>query len=329
VERAAERASDLTPQLLAYSRQQVLEKTPLDLNQVVRECETLLRRVIGEDVVVVVTELTEDLGRVLADEGQLSQVLMNLAVNARDAMQAGGRLTIRTRNEHLDHTAAARLWGAQQGAHVVVEVADTGTGMTEETIDHLFEPFFTTKPVGVGVGTGLGLSTVYGIVKQSDGSISAESAVGAGTTFTIYLPRNDSSAPVKQPAAVTSTGGGAETILLVEDEPVVRTLLEKMLGGRGYTILAAADPQEALGLSRENEVDAVLTDVVMPLMNGPELVEELRRERPGLRALFMSGYTSDAVLQRGVSEAEVAFVQKPFTAEALNSRLRQLLDSEP
>jgi PAS domain S-box-containing protein len=323
VQRAAGRASDLTQQLLAYSRQQVLQKTPLDLNCVVRESESLLSRVIGEDVVIT-TDLADDLGHVLADEGQVSQVLMNLAVNARDAMPRGGRLTIRTRNAELGAAAAGDLWGAPPGEYVVLEVADNGIGMDEETKEHLFEPFFTTKPVGRG--TGLGLSTVFGIVKQSGGYIKAESQVGAGTTFTIYLPRNETALAGKEPSVAAAPGVGKETILVVEDEPVVRTLIEKMLSARGYDVVAASDPDEALRLSREHEIDAVVTDVVMPSMNGRVLVEHLRREQPDLRALFTSGYTSDAVLERGISEAEVAFVQKPFTAETLAARLRQLLD---
>jgi two-component system cell cycle sensor histidine kinase/response regulator CckA len=323
VQRAAERASDLTRQLLAYSRQQLLEKTSLDLNRVVAESETLLRRVIGEDIVVI-TELTDDLGHVLADEGQLSQVVMNLAVNARDAMHGGGRLTIRTRNAELDAAAAAELWGAPPGEYIVLEVTDTGTGMDEKTQEHLFEPFFTTKPAGRG--TGLGLATVFGIVKQSGGYIRADSAIGAGTTFTIYLPRDETPRRGKEPVAAATTSGG-ETILVVEHEPVVRNLIEEMLAARGYSVLPAANSAEALRLGRENEVHAVVTDVVLPSMSGAELVEALRRHKPRLRALFTSGYGADEVLERGAGEAEVAFVQKPFTAEALASRLRRLLDT--
>jgi two-component system cell cycle sensor histidine kinase/response regulator CckA len=325
VQRAAERASDLTRQLLAYSRQQVLEKTSLDLNCVVRESEALLRRVIGDDIVVA-TELADDLGRILADEGQLSQVLMNLAVNARDAMPGGGKLTIRTRNADLDAVTAAALGDAPRGEYVVLDIGDTGTGMDEETRQRLFEPFFTTKPAGYG--TGLGLATVFGVVKQSDGYITAHSTLGAGTTFTIYLPRDETpvGAGEEEPLRVAAARGGDETILLVEDEPVVRALVVKMLAAYGYTVLPAAGPEEALQVSREHEVHAVVTDVVMPGMNGRVLVEELRRDRPDLRALFTSGYTSDAVLERGVREAEVAFLQKPFTSEALATKLRQLLD---
>jgi PAS domain S-box-containing protein len=324
VQRAAGRATDLTRQLLAYSRQQVLEKTSLDLNRVLRESETLLQRVIGDDVVFA-TDLADGLGHVIADEGQLSQVLMNLAVNARDAMPGGGELTIRTRNADLDAVTAAALGDAPRGEYVVLEVSDTGTGMDEETKQHLFEPFFTTK--AIGYGTGLGLATVFGIVKQSDGYITADSTLGVGTTFMVYLPRDET--PIDrsaEPAAAAAARGGNETILLVEDEPVVRALVDKMLTAFGYTVLPAANPEEALRISREHEVHAVVTDVVMPGMNGRALVEELRRDRPELRALFTSGYTSDAVLERGVREAEVAFLQKPFTSEALAAKLRQLLD---
>ncbi|MDX6399238.1 MAG: two-component system, cell cycle sensor histidine kinase and response regulator CckA, partial [Gaiellaceae bacterium] len=323
VQRAAARAAELTHQLLAYSRQQVLERTSLDLNSVVRDAESLLRRIIREDIGIV-TELAEDLGRVLADEGQLAQVLMNLAVNAREAMSPGGRLTIRTRNVFLDEAAGAELWGAPAGEYVVLEVADTGTGMNEETLDHLFEPFFTTK--AVGGGTGLGLSTVFGIVKQSEGYIKAESTIDAGTTFTIYLPRNET-ATQRRPTLAASTHGGNETILVVEDEPLVRNLIEKILGVRGYVVLSAGGAEEALRLSREHEIDAVVTDVVMPSVSGPELVEQLRLDRPGLRALLMSGYTSDAVLEQGVNDDDVAFIQKPFSADLLAARLRLLLDS--
>jgi PAS domain S-box-containing protein len=324
VQRAAERAADLTRQLLAYSRQQVLEKTSLDLNRVIRESEALLRRIIREDIVVT-TELADELGHVLADQGQVTQVLMNLAVNARDAMRSGGRLTIRTRSVELDEGASAKLWGAPPGEYVVLEVADTGLGMDEETVERLFEPFFTTKPVGQG--TGLGLSTVFGIVKQSGGYIRADSAPGDGTTFTIYLPRNETRVREKRRPSSASTHTGSETILVVEDEPIVRALIEKILTVRGYTVLLAADPEEALELSRRNDVDAVVTDVVMPSMSGPDLVEAIRLHRPDFPALFTSGYTRDAELRRGVGKAEVAFVQKPFTAETLASRLRQLLDS--
>jgi two-component system cell cycle sensor histidine kinase/response regulator CckA len=323
VQRAADRASDLTRQLLAYSRRQVLKKESLDLNRVVSDSEALLSRVIGEDVVVT-TDLAPDLGRVLADEGQLSQVLVNLAVNARDAMPGGGRLTISTRNTVLDETAAGRLWGAPRGDYVVLEVADTGTGMDAETKEHLFEPFFTTK--AAGSGTGLGLSTVFGIVKQSDGYIEADTELGVGTRFIVYLPRNETPGVAWEPAAAASALGGTETILVVEDEPTVRALIEEMLTMRGYTVLPAAGPAEALRLSRDNHVDAVVTDVVMPAMNGRDLVDELRRRKPELRALFTSGYTSDAVIERGVAEEEVAFVQKPFSADELAARLRQLLD---
>ena len=324
VQRAVDRASELTRQLLAYSRQQVLQKTSLDLNQVVRESETLLRRVIGENIVIGI-ELSDDLGHVLADEGKFSQVLMNLAVNARDAMPGGGRLTIRTRNVELGHDAAAALWGAPPGEYVVLEVSDTGTGMDADLIEHAFEPFFTTKPIGHG--TGLGLSSVFGIVKQSDGYIKAESVIGDSTTFTIYLPHNETPVRSRPVAAAPSTSGGDETILVVEDEPIVRALIEKMLSSRGYTVVATADPEEALRLSREHDVDAVVSDVVMPAMRGPELVAELRQHRPELRALFISGYPSDTALEQEVGEAEVAFVQKPFSADELASRLRQLLDS--
>jgi PAS domain S-box-containing protein len=324
VQRACDRASGLTRQLLAFSRRQVLQQRSLDLNRVVTECESLLRRIIDEDIAIT-TELADDLGHVYADESQISQVLMNLAVNARDAMPDGGRLTIRTRNELLDSTAAAQLWDAPPGHYVLLEVSDTGIGMDENTKDHLFEPFFTTKPVGRG--TGLGLATVFGIVKQSGGYIKAESTPGSGTTFTTYLPRHDASALTDQPVADRQPRGGNETILIVEDEPAVRRLIELGLGRRGFTVLSAGDPQEALKLSWEHNLDAVVTDVVMPGMNGRALVEELRSRRPQLRALYTSGYTTDAVLQRGVSEDEMAFLQKPFTPEELTTRLRELLDS--
>jgi len=308
---ASERAASLTRQLLAFSRRSVVAPQLLDLNQVVLENEKMLSRMIGEEVEMVV-ELADDLRPVQADPGLIGQVLMNLAINARDAMPRGGRLLLGTRN---------------QRDKVVLWVTDTGEGMSPEVMDHVFEPFFTTK--SPGQGTGLGLSTVHGIVKSSQGEIEVSSQAGRGTTFTIYLPAVDSPRPgrggIPDPAASLL---GTETILLVEDEVPLRAMFNTVLQSLGYTVLQAGNGAEALEINRRSgPIDLVVTDVVLPEMGGRELVEELTRLRPALKVLFMSGYTSDTVVRRGVQLAEVAFLQKPFTMSALGARVRHLLDA--
>ncbi len=325
MKRAGERASDLTRQLLAFSRRQVLQPKALDLNSVVTGIEPMLTRLLGEDVTLV-ADLDPKLGATRADPGQIEQVLVNLAINARDAMPRGGRLLVETANVELDDEFAATHVGATPGAHAMLSVTDEGEGMDRETLDRIFEPFFTTKPPGRG--TGLGLSTVYGIVKQSGGSIWARSEPGRGSTFDVYLPRTPEEpddTPDRAPAADAS---GSETILLVEDDDVVRSLTAEMLDTAGYTVLAAPDATEAerLAAAHEGPIDLLVSDVVMPGLSGPELAERMVAIRPGLRVLFTSGYTEHAVTGYGELRPDVGFLEKPFTAAALRRKVRDLLD---
>jgi CheY-like chemotaxis protein len=324
---AGERAAALTRQLLAFSRRQVLQPRTLDLNTVVSDVEKMLARLIGEDVTLA-TRLEPDLGCVKADPGQLEQVMMNLAVNARDAMPEGGTLTFETANAVLDADFVAVHPGALPGAYVVLMVADTGTGMTDEVRSHAFEPFFTTKEKGKG--TGLGLATAYGIVKQSGGYITVDSGVGRGTTFRIYLPRVEGTAVVSERTASSSRLAiGTETILLVEDEAGVRRLSLTVLESQGYVVLEAASGDMALQVarSRTGPIHLVVTDVVMPGMSGRELWDRLRVLRPDSRVLFMSGYTDDAIARHGVLEPGIAFLQKPFTPFSLAQKVREVLDA--
>jgi signal transduction histidine kinase/CheY-like chemotaxis protein len=322
--KAAARAGSLTQQLLAFSRRQVLRPAVLDLNAVVAETETMLRRLIGEDVVVA-TALDPRLGRVEADPVQIQQVLVNLALNARDAMPDGGRLTIETANAELDETAARTAGEVAPGSYVMLTLTDTGCGMDVETQARAFEPFFTTK--GPAKGTGLGLSTVYGIVKQSGGCVAVASEPGEGAVLRVFLPRSDE--PLDEPDAHLAVDGegGAERILLVEDEDVVRSLVREILEEQGYVITETADPEEAVSLyEEEGPFDLLLTDVVMPKLNGRQLAERLSSATPELRVLYMSGYTSHAIIERGVLDAETAFLQKPFTSAELTLRVRDVLD---
>jgi two-component system cell cycle sensor histidine kinase/response regulator CckA len=325
--KAGERAAALTRQLLAFSRKQVLAPSVLDLNSVVIDLEKMLRRIIGEDIRLT-TKLQSPLDPVKVDRGQMEQVILNLVVNARDAMPKGGQLLLQTRNVYLSEEYTRDHPYTRPGHYVVFAVSDTGHGMTPEVKAHIFEPFFTTK--GPGVGTGLGLATVYGIVKQSGGSIEVISGPGAGTTFEIYLPRveramrtSKSQAGTKRPAPL-----GSETVLLVEDEDAVRTLSKLILRQSGYTILEASNAEEALAVARRHTqaIHLVVTDVVMPEVGGRELTERLLDIHPEMRVLFVSGYTDDAVFRHGVSEAEVNFLQKPFTPLALASKVREVLD---
>ena len=326
ITKAAERAADLTRQLLAFSRKQVLQPRILDLNTTVAEMEKMLRRLIGEDIQLV-TVFTDRLERVKADPGQLEQVIMNLAVNARDAMPQGGRLTIETANASLDESFARARPGAKPGPHVLLAVSDTGHGMGQEVLSHLFEPFFTTKDPGKG--TGLGLATVHGIVTQSGGHISVHSEAGHGTVFKVYLPSLENVADAL-PAVSAGTEGpkGAETVLLVEDEPSLRSLVRECLEGSGYTVLEARQTEHALEIAASDQaaIDLLITDVVMPVMSGRELARRLAASRPGMKVLYMSGYTDDAVVLHGVLAADVAFLQKPFTTEALARKVRAVLD---
>ena len=325
VRKAAERAAGLTRQLLAFSRQQVLQPSVIDVNSLVGDLQKMLGRLLGEDVDLG-TRLDPTAGRVKADPGQLEQVLMNLAVNARDAMPHGGKLTLETANAQLDDTYAADHYPARPGPYVRIAVTDTGTGMTEETQAHMFEPFFTTKEKGKG--TGLGLATVYGIVKQSGGFIWVYSEVGHGSTFKIYLPRLDdaSERPAQTPAA--RAPHGTETVLLAEDEPPVRAVARQVLERHGYTVLEAPSAESALDIATRysGTIHLLLTDVIMPGMNGRELAARLAHLRPDARVIFMSGYTDDAVVRHGVLVPGATYVQKPFTPDAIARKVREVLD---
>jgi two-component system cell cycle sensor histidine kinase/response regulator CckA len=323
---AADRAAELTQQLLAFSRRQVLELTVLDVNAAVSEQMPMLDRLLGEDVQTVLS-LDPDVAPVRMDAGRLIQVVMNLVVNARDAMPDGGVLTIETRNVELLN-APTSSGDHLSGPHVLLAVSDTGSGMDEATIAHAFEPFFTTKEPGKG--TGLGLSTVLGIVEQSGGRLSVYSEPGIGTTFKVYMPCADTPAGVTEAPSTASTTEwphGHERILLVEDNDAVRKPLAQVLEELGYDVVVAAGPAEALALPDELEIDLLLTDVVMPEMNGRQLSESLRSGRPGMHVLYISGYTDDAVIARGLVEPGTAFLQKPFGADKLAEKIRELLDA--
>jgi signal transduction histidine kinase len=322
--KAAERAAALTRQLLAFSRQQVLETRVLDVGDVVADTERMLKRLIGEDIEVAVVK-PEALGRVKADPGQVSQVLLNLAVNARDAMPEGGRLTIELSNVSLDAPLEAGPEAIPPGRYVVISFTDTGCGMDTDTIGHIFEPFFTTKERGKG--TGLGLSTVYGIVRQSGGFVAVKTAPGAGTTFRIYLPRCDEPTTSGIRRAVASRNG-TETILLVEDEAGVRALTRTVLERRGYSVLVAENGAAALDvLARDpRPVHVLLTDVLMPGMNGRDLASRVRALRPAARVVFMSGYAADNAPDFAGDPAS-GFLSKPFTERALASKIREVLDA--
>ncbi|HVE79292.1 MAG TPA: ATP-binding protein [Gemmatimonadaceae bacterium] len=324
---AATRAAGLTRQLLAFGRKQLLAPRALDLGETVRDVEGMLRRLIGEDVDIV-TALGPRLGTVMADAGQLEQVLMNLAVNARDAMPGGGRLVIETANVRLDGAYLERRPMVGAGEYVMLAVSDTGVGMDAQTAARAFEPFFTTKEVGRG--TGLGLATVYGIVKQSGGYVWCYSEPGMGTTFKVYLPRVDTAA-VRPAAEPPAAGGGSETVLLVEDEPAVRRLAARILTRLGYRVMEAPNGRAALDLAERHEgpIHLVLTDAVMPEMSGAALSARLADVRPEARVLFMSGYTDDDIVRRGVLRAEHELIQKPFTADVLARRVREVLDRTP
>jgi PAS domain S-box-containing protein len=325
IAKSADRAASLTRQLLAFSRKQVLQPRPLDLNEVVEGMGKMLRRLIGDDVQVV-TRLDPHLRLVEADPSQLEQVIMNLAVNARDAMPDGGTMTIETQNVALDTVDAA--WGIQPGSYAQLAITDTGIGMDAEVRAQIFEPFFTTKPVGQG--TGLGLSTVYGIVKQSGGHVSVYSEPGVGSTFKVYLPHVawSASEPTLGPARARFPGG-SETIVLVDDDEGARAVSRRILQRAGYTVLSAPDGAEAARLVEESggRIDLLVTDVVMPGLGGRDLVAQVRETLPGLRVLFVSGYTEEGVRKHGVLDADSAFLEKPFTAERLAQTVRELLDS--
>jgi len=325
IQKAGNSAASLTRQLLAFSRRQVLQPQILSLNDVVNEVKSLLQRVIGEDVKLV-QRLQVDLGLVSADRGQLEQVLMNLAVNARDAMPDGGQVTIETREIEFTDVDVTARFGTSRGPHVMLLVTDTGTGMSEAVRLRIFEPFFTTKEEGKG--TGLGLATVYGIVRQSGGSISVESTLGKGTTFKVYLPvvtKSHQAIPVASFALDTTREEA--TILLVEDQAPVRGIVRRALAAAGYTVLEAGDGQEALRVVNRHAgpIDLVLTDVVMPTMNGPDLVQHVRALYTDVRVLYMSGYTDDAVIRSGAMNSDDPFLQKPFTPQVVMEKVRETL----
>ena len=328
IKKAGDRAASLTRQLLAFSRKQVLQPKVLDLNSAISELERMLGRLIGEDIELR-TMLEPELGRVKADPGQLEQVIMNLAVNARDAMPQGGKLTIETENVSLGEEYAGKHIAVIPGRYVMLAVTDTGKGMDEETKARIFEPVFTTKDLGKG--TGLGLSTVYGIVKQSGGNIWVYSELGRGTTFKIYLPRVDEGAAEYKLRAVSQKAfQGTETILLAEDEEMVRKLASQVLGMYGYQVLESANGGAALLMCERHSgpIHLLLTDVVMPEMSGRDVADRLAQLRPEMKVLYMSGYTDNAIVHQGVLNVGAYFIQKPFSPVVLGQKVRQVLDEK-
>jgi signal transduction histidine kinase/CheY-like chemotaxis protein len=325
IARAAMRAADLTKQMLAFSRRQVLQPKVIDLNIALSKVEPMLRRVIGEDINMTVTgKATGAFVRV--DPGQVEQVVMNLVVNARDAMPQGGRLTVETADATLDEAALADSPDAKPGAFVLLSVSDTGTGMPEEVRARIFEPYFTTKDVGKG--TGLGLSTAYGIVRQSEGHISVSSEMGLGTTFRIYLPRAEAPEQVADQSGGEQMPGGPEHILLVEDDPSVRRLSKELLTRLGYSVTEAASGRAGLALGSDDtrHFDLALCDVILGDMSGPAVAEALSALRPSIRVLYMSGYTDEAIVRTGVLEEGKPFLRKPFTPMQLAKKIREVLD---
>jgi nitrogen-specific signal transduction histidine kinase/ActR/RegA family two-component response regulator len=328
--KAGRQAASLTRQLLAFSRQQVLEPKILDLSGVVSDVEKMLRRLIGEDIELT-TSLDRELGKVKADQGQIEQVLLNLAVNARDAMPNGGKLLIATSNEEIDEVFAHQSpYTVEVGSYICLSVTDTGCGMDAATQAQIFEPFFTTKEKGKG--TGLGLSTVYGVVKQSGGHINVYSEVGTGTTFKIYLPRVDASLHKEGPRSNANISlQGTETVLLVEDEDGLRNLTRTLLERCGYTVLVAKNASEALEVSRQHKgpVHLLLTDVVMPGANGRVLAQQLSEQRPDIKVVYMSGYTGQTFGGHAILDPGTFFLMKPFTRDALARKIRAALDGVP
>jgi two-component system cell cycle sensor histidine kinase/response regulator CckA len=326
IKRAGERAASLTRQLLAFSRKQVIQPRVLDLNSLVGEVNKMLVRLVREDIELL-CNLKPALGRIKADPSQVEQVIINLVVNARDAMPGGGKIIIETANAYLDESYCRSHTSVKPGRHVMIAISDTGTGMDAKTQAHMFEPFFTTKEPGKG--TGLGLATVYGIVKQSGGSIWVYSQLGKGTTFKIYFPCVDEAVQLLEFAPGSSQiPRGSETILLAEDAEGMRELICELLTRNGYTVLTAESSQELLNVTERYSapIHLLLTDVVMPGMNGRDLADRLWAAHPGMRAIYMSGYTSDAIVHHGVLREGIDFLEKPFSEEALMRKLREVLD---
>jgi two-component system cell cycle sensor histidine kinase/response regulator CckA len=323
IRRAADRAGALTGQLLAFSRRQILEPRVLDPRECLREIEPLLRRLIGEHIQLVV-RTNDEVGHIKADAGQIEQILLNLALNARDAMPSGGILVLEVGNVTLDEQYAQQHRGTTPGPHVMFAVSDTGIGMDAETRSRIFEPFFTTKEKGKG--TGLGLATVYGIVKQSGGSIWVYSERGRGSTFKVYFPRVDEAIEPRVVPQPPQSLRGSEAVLVLEDEEGVRELVRRILERQGYHVLTMATPEEALAVADDQRIDLLISDVVLPQMSGRAVADQLCTRRSDLRVLFMSGYTDDAIVHRGVLDAGTPFIQKPFTPDALARRVRQVLD---
>jgi len=321
---AADRAADLTNQLLTFSRRQITQPRVINVNTVIRHSEKMLRRLIGEDIELVF-RLSGDAGNIKVDPGHLEQAIVNLAVNSRDAMPLGGRLAVETTNVHLDENYARSHLGVKPGAFVMIAVSDNGTGMDAGTRQRVFEPFFTTKEKGKG--TGLGLATVYGIVKQAGGDIWVYSELGQGTTFKLYFPRVMEASTEEPVSDVLQPANSMETVLVVEDEQSVRDLTVKMLERLGYRILTAASGPEAIEISRGHAgpIALMLTDVVMPNMSGRQLADALRPQRPDMKVLFLSGYTEDTIVNHGVLDPNVQFLPKPFSREVLARKMREVL----
>jgi signal transduction histidine kinase/CheY-like chemotaxis protein len=328
IRKASVSGASLTHQLLAASRKQLVEPTLLDVNGIVTATRTMLGRLIQEDVQIVMS-LQPGLAPVLADRGQVEQIVLNLAVNARDAMPAGGTLTIETANVELDEHYAKRHRAVKPGSYVALTVTDTGIGMTPEVQARLFEPFFTTKELGKG--TGLGLATVHGIVMRSGGSITVDSEVGKGASFRVCFPRADAAEmALDAPMPPSGPGSVAETVLVVDDADAVRQLITSLLERQGYRVLGAANADDAVQLFDQNtSIDVLLTDVVMPGASGPELTRRLVEKRPALKVIYMSGYTEEAIFHHGVLDRDVAFLHKPFTAETLGLKIREVIDRQP
>jgi CheY-like chemotaxis protein len=325
--RAASRGATLTRQLLTFSRQHPFEARPVDLNAVVTELEGMLRRLISEDVQII-THLMEGLYLVRADPAQIEQVVMNLAINARDAMSGGGRLIIQTSNVELDDTYLMSHPDARAGHYALLTVSDTGHGMSPDTVSHIFEPFFTTKEPGKG--TGLGLATVYGIVRQSGGHIAVYSEPGRGATFKVYLPHtHEAAAALATPRAPEALPAASETVLLVEDDPMLQAVIQDLLQEGGYTVITGLSPEASLAVAADHEgaIHLMLTDIVMPRMSGPEAVVRIKAARPGMKVLYMSGYASAAAEHQTDLPLNAAFLQKPFTGDALLRKVRETLES--